>query len=124
MHKTEFVAELAKRTNISQDKAAEMVTAVLDIITDTLKAGDKVTLTGFGSFEVRNRAARTVTDIRTKQKRQTPASKHPAFSAGSVLKEAIHPKVKATKAAKTKAETKTKAAAAPKAKPAKGKAKA
>jgi len=89
MHKSDFVAAVAEKTGLSRVKAAETVDAFLDVITETLKSGDKLTLTGFGTFEVRNRAARQVTDIRTKQKKMTPASKHPSFSAGAVLKAAI-----------------------------------
>ena len=91
MKKSDFVAEVAKKTGLSQAKSNEYLTAVLGVITDTLKSGDKVTLTGFGSFEVRDRAARMVTDIRTKEKKQTPASKYPAFSSGAVLKAAVKP---------------------------------
>jgi len=91
MKKSDFVAEIAKKTGLSQVKSSEVVNAVLEAISDALKAGDKVTLTGFGTFEVRDRAARMVTDIRTKEKRQTPASKYPAFSSGAVLKAAVRP---------------------------------
>ena len=89
MKKTDFVLVLANKTDISQAKANEYLNAMLEVITDALKAGDKVTLTGFGTFEVRDRAARMVTDIRSKEKKQTPASKYPAFSAGAVLKDAV-----------------------------------
>jgi len=89
MHKSDFVAAVAEKTGLSKVKAGETVDAVLDLITETLKKGDKLTLTGFGSFEVRHRAARQVTDIRTKKKKAVPASKHPSFSAGAVLKAAI-----------------------------------
>ena len=92
MKKSDFVAEVAKKTGMSKVKADEAVNAVIDAITDILKSGDKVTLTGFGTFEVRDRAARTVTDIRTKQKKVAPASKRPAFSAGAVLKAAVSDK--------------------------------
>ncbi len=92
MKKSDFVAEVAKKTGMSRVKADEAVNAVLDVIMDALKTGEKVTLTGFGTFEVRDRAARMVTDIRTKQKRMTPASQRPAFSAGAVLKAAVSAK--------------------------------
>jgi len=119
MNKTEFVAAVASKAGVSQAKAAEYVGVMLDLISNSLKAGEKVTLTGFGSFEVRARAGRTVTDIRTKEKRAIPASRLPAFTAGSVLKEAVHPKVKVEKAAPAPA-TKPAKASKPKAK--KGKA--
>jgi DNA-binding protein HU-beta len=92
MKKSDFVAEVAKKTGMSRAKADEAVNAVLDAITETLKSGDKVTLTGFGSFEVRHRAARPGRDIRTKQKITIPASQRPVFSAGAVLKAAVSAK--------------------------------
>ena len=98
MKKTEFVAEVAKKIGMPQNKANELVNAVLEVITETLKAGDKVTLTGFGTFEARKRAERSGRDIRTKQKITIPASVRPVFTAGAVLKEAVHPKPKKPKA--------------------------
>jgi DNA-binding protein HU-beta len=89
MKKSDFVAAVAQKTGMSRTKADEAVNAVLDLITETLKSGDKLTLTGFGSFEVRERAARPGRDIRTKQKITIPASKRPVFSAGAVLKSAV-----------------------------------
>lgn len=101
MNKTEFIDNVAKKTGMSRTKADEAVNAVLDAITEALKNGEKVTLTGFGSFEVRERAARPGRDIRTKQKITIPAGKHPAFSAGAVLKATVSAKP-AAKAAKAK----------------------
>ena len=89
MKKSDFVAAVAEKTGMSRAKADEAVNAILDLITETLKSGEKLTLTGFGSFEVRHRAARPGRDIRTKQKITIPASKRPVFSAGAVLKEAV-----------------------------------
>jgi DNA-binding protein HU-beta len=92
MKKSDFVAAVAHKTGMSRAKADEAVNAILDLITDTLKKGEKLTLTGFGSFEVRHRAARPGRDIRTKQKITIPASKRPVFSAGAVLKAAVSKK--------------------------------
>ena len=92
MNKTEFIAEVAKRTELSHAKADEVVKAVLDAITEALVKGDKVTLTGFGSFEVRERAARSGRNIRTQEKITIPAGKHPAFAAGALLKAAVSDK--------------------------------
>src|SRR5579864_7090503 len=92
MKKSDFIAEFATKTGMSRAKADEAVNAVLDLITETLQKGDKLTLTGFGSFEVRERAARPGRDIRTKQKITIPAGKHPAFSAGAVLKATVNTK--------------------------------
>ena len=122
MKKSDFVAEVAKKTGLSQAKSNDFLTAVLDVITDTLKAGDKVTLTGFGSFEVRDRAARVVTDIRTKEKKQTPASKYPAFSSGAVLKAAVKPAASKPAQPASKAKSTSSKSAKPAAKSAPAKA--
>ena len=97
MKKSEFVAEVAKKIGMSQAKTGELVNAVLNVVTETLKAGDKVTLTGFGTFEARLRAERKGRDIRTKASITIPAGKRPVFTAGAVLKEAVHPKVAISK---------------------------
>ena len=72
MQKSELIAAVAKKSNVSQAQAATVVNNVLEAVVDALKAGDKVTLTGFGTFEVRKTAARTGTNPRTKQKIQCP----------------------------------------------------
>src|SRR5579864_8452461 len=99
MNKTEFIAEVAKQTGLPHAKADEAVNAVLDVLTQALTKGEKVTLTGFGSFEVRHRAARPGRNIRTQEKITIPASNHPAFTAGALLKAAVSGK-HVTKAAK------------------------
>ena len=68
------------------------VTAVIDVITESLKQGEKVQLVGFGTFEVRERGARTGRDPRTNQEIQIPASKAPAFKAGKALKDTVNGK--------------------------------
>jgi DNA-binding protein HU-beta len=90
MQKTEFIEHVAKEANVTHTAADKIVRAALKVITDTLHEGDKVTLTGFGSFEVRERGERQVTSIRTKEKITVPASKLPGFSAGSELKAAVN----------------------------------
>src|SRR5579863_2290985 len=102
MKKSDFIAEYGKKTGMTHAKADEAVNAVLELITETLKKGDKLTLTGFGSFEVRARAARPGRDIRTKQKITIPASKRPVFSAGAVLKAAVSSKHAAKPSKSTK----------------------
>ena len=89
MKKSDFVAEIAKRTGVPRTKADEAVNAMLDVIAETLQHGDKLTLTGFGTFEVRERAARPGINIRTKEKITIPASKRPVFNAGAVLKSKV-----------------------------------
>lgn len=95
MKKSDFVAEVAKRTGVPRTKADEAVNAMISIIEDALKSGDRVTLTGFGTFEVRERGARPGVNIRTKEKITIPASKRPVFSAGAVLKNAVSGKAAA-----------------------------
>ncbi len=103
MKKSDFIAEVATRTGVTRSKADEAVNAMISIIEDALKAGDKVTLTGFGTFEVRERGARPGVNIRTKEKITIPASKRPVFSAGAVLKAAVSGKAKEAKAEAPKA---------------------
>ncbi len=107
MQKTDLIAQVAKNTGQSQVDTAKTVNAVLEAITAALKAGEKVTLTGFGTFEVRKTAARTGVNPSTRQKIQIPAGKRATFSAGSLLKAAVTGKAaakpkKAAKPATTK----------------------
>jgi len=90
MKKTEFVEAVAASAEISKVDAATAVEAVLNVVTDVLKAGDQVTLTGFGSFLVRERDARTGRNPRTGEEIQIKASKVPSFKAGKALKDALN----------------------------------
>jgi DNA-binding protein HU-beta len=88
--KQEFVAEVARRSQLSNRDAAKAVDAFLDTITDTLKGGGDVSFTGFGKFQTQQRAARTGVNPRNPgQKVQIPAARVPKFSAGSALKQAV-----------------------------------
>ena len=89
MNKTELVAAVAEKTDLSKKDADAAVSAVLGAITDALKAGDKSPLVGFGTFEVRNRAAKQGRNPRTGETMTVPASKVPAFKAGKALKDAV-----------------------------------
>ena len=89
MQKTDFVKSVADRANVSQKQAKQVIDAALDIITDSLKGGEKVTLTGFGTFEVRQRQEREGVNPQTRQKIKIAATKTPGFSASSTLKEAV-----------------------------------
>ncbi len=89
MQKTELIAQVAESTGLSQTEAAKAVNATLEAIKASLKAGDKVTLVGFGTFAVRKTAARQGFNPRTRQKIQIAAGKRPAFSAGAGLKAAV-----------------------------------
>ncbi|MBR5473578.1 MAG: HU family DNA-binding protein [Clostridia bacterium] len=90
MNKTELVAAVAEKAGLSNKDAAKAVAAVFDAITDTLKAGDKVALVGFGTFAVKERAAREGVNPATGKKIKIAASKAPAFKAGKALKDAIN----------------------------------
>ena len=89
MNKTERIAAVAEKTDLSKKDADAAVSAVLGAITDALKAGDKIQLVGFGTFEVRNRAAKQGRNPRTGETMTVPASKVPAFKAGKALKDAV-----------------------------------
>ncbi|MDO4459743.1 MAG: HU family DNA-binding protein [Clostridia bacterium] len=90
MNKTELIAAVAERANLTKKDAETAVAAVIDTITEELMYGNKVQLVGFGTFEVRERAARTVTYPRTGEKKEVAASKAPAFKAGKALKDAVN----------------------------------
>ena len=89
MNKTELVAAVAEKAGLSKKDAEKAVAAVVDSVVDCLKAGDKVQLVGFGTFEVRERAARTGINPHTKQTIKIAASKSPVFKAGKAFKDAV-----------------------------------
>ena len=90
MNKTELIAAVAESTELSKASAGKAIDATLDAITNALKSDDKVTLIGFGTFEVRKRAARTGRNPRTGKTIKIKASKSPAFKAGKSLKDAVN----------------------------------
>ena len=90
MKKADLIQEVAKKTGKSKKDAGIFVDAVFESIKDALVAGDKVTLTGFGVFEVRERAAKQCMNPRTHEMQDVPACKAPAFKAGKNLKEAVN----------------------------------
>ncbi len=92
MQKTEFIEHVAKEAGVTKTESDKVVKAALRVIENALKNGDKVTLTGFGTFSVRERGEREVTSIRTKTKVKVAASKLPGFTAGSELKAAVQGK--------------------------------
>lgn len=89
MTKSEFAAKVAEKAGISKKAAAEAVDAVLTTITEALEEGEKVSFVGFGTFEVRTRAARQGINPRTKETISIPASKLPVFKAGRGLKDIV-----------------------------------
>jgi len=89
MNKADLISAVAKETGMTKVAAETAITSVFDNITESLKKGEKVTWMGFGSFEVRERAARIGVNPQTQEKIKIKASKVPAFKAGSALKEAV-----------------------------------
>ena len=89
MKKTDLVAAIAEKAAISKKDADKALTAFIESVTDALNAGDKVQLIGFGTFEVRTRAARTGINPQTKKTIKIAASKTPVFKAGQAFKAAV-----------------------------------
>ena len=87
MNKTEFIREVADRAELSRKQAEAAYNAMLDTIVEALKAGDKVQLVGFGSYELKEKPAREVYNPLTKQKQKNAASKVPSFKIGKAFKE-------------------------------------
>ncbi len=90
MNKTQLIEAVAAKTDLKKKDAEAAVNAVIAAIQDTLKAGDKVQLVGFGTFEVKERGARTGRNPQTGEAIEIAASKHPAFTAGKAFKDAIN----------------------------------
>ncbi|SFS94254.1 HU family DNA-binding protein [Marininema halotolerans] len=90
MNKTELIAQVAEKTNLTKKDATQAVDAVFDTITEALRSGDKVQLIGFGNFEVRERAARKGRNPQTGEEIQIAASKVPAFKPGKALKDDVN----------------------------------
>lgn len=90
MNRKELAEALANKTDTSNAAADRNIAAFIDIISGALKKGDKVSLVGFGSFEVRKRAARIGRNPATGAELKIKASKQPAFKAGATLKAAVN----------------------------------
>ena len=90
MNKTELVAAMAKETNLSKKDIEAVLKSFTDVVASELKKGGKIQLVGFGTFEVRNREARTGKNPRTGEAIQIAASKVPAFKAGKALKDVVN----------------------------------
>lgn len=89
MKKSELSAKIAEDTGMHKAEAARAVDALISIVTAALKQGESVTLTGFGTFEVRSRKPRTGRNPRTGAEIKIAASKVPGFKAGKALKDAV-----------------------------------
>ena len=89
MNKNEFVAAIAEKSGLTKKDAEAALNAYTEVVTDALKAGDSVQLIGFGTFEVRERAARQGRNPPTGETIEIAAAKAPAFKPGKALKDAI-----------------------------------
>ncbi len=90
MNKSEFIQAMAEKSDLSVKDATAALNATLETIQESLRKGEPVSFVGFGTFEVKERAARTGRNPRTKQPVEIPASKAPSFKAGKSLKEAVN----------------------------------
>jgi DNA-binding protein HU-beta len=90
MNKTEFIAAVAEKAEISKKDSEKALKAFVDVVAEQLKAGDKVQLVGFGTFEVSERAAREGRNPRTGETMTIAASKTPKFKPGKALKDEIN----------------------------------
>ena len=90
MKKQELVAAIAQEAEISKKDADKALAAAINAISKALADGDKIQLVGFGTFEVRERAARTGKNTRTGEMIKIAASKVPAFKAGKALKDVVN----------------------------------
>jgi len=86
MNKTEFLAEVASKAELSKKQAEAAYDAMLETVVEALKGGEKVQLVGFGSFELKEKPAREVFNPLTKQKQKLAACKVPAFKMGKAFK--------------------------------------
>ncbi len=89
MNKTELIAATAEKAGISKKDAERVLGAAFDTITATLAAGDRVQLSGFGIFEVKDREARIGRNPKTKEAIEIPATRLPAFKASKALKDIV-----------------------------------
>ena len=102
MNKTELVAAIAEKAGLSKKDAEGAVKAFTDTVAEQLKAGEKIQLVGFGTFEVAERAARTGKNPQTGEAIKIPASKAPKFKAGKALKAVVNTPAAPAKKSKKK----------------------
>ena len=89
MNKTELVAAVAQKAGLTKKDAERVVNATIDTIVESMVKGEKVSLSGFGIFEVKEREARVGRNPRTKEAIQIPATRLPAFKASKTLKDSV-----------------------------------
>lgn len=92
MTKADLITKIAEKSELSKKDSEKALNAVISAVTDALVKGDKVQLTGFGTFEVRDKKEKEAINPRTKEKIIVPARKSPAFKAGKALKDAVDAK--------------------------------
>ena len=90
MNKTELVAAISEKTELTKKDSEKALKALIDVVAEELKKGEKVQLVGFGTFEVAERAAREGRNPQTGKTMSIPASKAPKFKAGKALKDSIN----------------------------------
>ena len=90
MTKTDLINSIAEKANCTKKDAGVAFDAIIDSIQESLIKGEKVSITGFGTFEVRERGEKACINPRTKEKMICPPSKAPAFKAGKTLKDAVN----------------------------------
>ncbi|MDR5614300.1 HU family DNA-binding protein [Arsenophonus sp.] len=90
MNKTEVINQIAEKTNLTKKDSEKVLNAFIETVTEALKAGDDVQLVGFGSFQVKQRAAREGRNPQTGKALKIAATNVPSFKAGKTLKEAVN----------------------------------
>ena len=90
MNKTELIAAIAEKTELSKKDAEKALKAFTDVVVEELQKGEKIQLVGFGTFEVSERAARTGRNPQTGEEMNIPASKIPKFKAGKAFKDVLN----------------------------------
>jgi len=90
MNKSELIASMVEKSGLTKKDTEKALNAFVESVGDTLQTGDKVSLIGFGTFEVRERSARKGLNPRTKEPIDIPASKAPAFKPGKAFKELVN----------------------------------
>ena len=89
MNKTELIAQVAEKTGLSKKDTESIINAAVDTIAATMAQGDKVQLSGFGIFEVKDRQARVGRNPKTKETIEIPASRQPVFKPSKALKDIV-----------------------------------
>ena len=89
MNRTQLIETIAIKSDLTKKDADKFLSAYIETLTEAMKANEKVTLVGFGTFEVRERAAREGRNLQTGEPMHIPATRYPAFKAGKAFKEAV-----------------------------------